>query len=163
MAQQRKFVVMGFGPRGNHGKGIDSSGRMFSSDWFIRPELFQELIDSGHYPPEEMEGCLLINQVPVITKDPSAAIESPMVDCSLSGQEVSRMADLLGDSPDLLGAIMLGDSNRMAAALAGKAIADKGFIGLDAVSPAVYAKWWQERGAVIGTVHDGKVMWQTGT
>lgn len=54
----------------------------------------------------------------------------------------------------------VAECNATVALLSAKAITDDSFIGLDKVSPMAYAAWWQRHGARLGTVHNGRVVWQ---
>lgn len=157
----KRYLVMGFGFGGNHGDGIDNHGHVFSSTWYVRPDHFQSMIDNGHYSAAEMEGCILINKIPALDKDMSLSYQAPMVGVKLQDDESSRGADIFRDPISGLVAAAISEHNPTVALMAAKSLTDDSFIGLDKVSPRIAAEWWRSKGAVIGKVLAGKVIWET--
>jgi len=155
-----RYLVMGFGFGGNHGDGIDGQGHVFSSSWYVRPEHFQSMIDNGHYTAKQLEGCILINKIPALEKDICLSYQAPMIGVKLLGGETNRGADLLRDPASAMVATAIGEHNPTVALMAAKSLTDDSFIGLDKVSPRAAADWWRSKGAVIGTVEAGKVIWK---
>ena len=94
------YVVMTFGLGGNHADGYNESfGCKFTSSWYIGPEELKKYIDSGHYEPESIEGCWLVDQREVVKANPGLAFTSPMCDPKLKDGEI--------DSNPLLELVML--------------------------------------------------------
>ena len=161
MKQKRtsRYLVMGFGFGGNHGDGIGADGTVFSSTWYLKPTQFQSMIDNGHYKPEELEGCILIDKIPALEKDMSLAYTAPMVSVTLADGEVSRGADIMRDPTSGMVVTAVAEHNPTVGLLAAKALTDDSFVGLDKVSVAAYVEWWRAHGAVIGQVKSGQVAW----
>lgn len=154
-----KFVLMGFGEGGNQGHGISTRGNSFSSSWYIKPEDLQTYIDNGHYKPEAMEGCILVNKLPAIKHDWRFALHAPMVKVALQDDDTDRMADVLKDPSSAIVLEGVSQHNAAIGMMAAKAVTDPTFAGLDYVSPTAYARWWRQRGAILGKVENGKVIW----
>lgn len=155
-----RYLVMGFGFGGNHGDGIDGHGHVFSSSWYVRPEHFQSMIDNGHYKADQLEGCILINKIPALEKDISLSYQAPMIGVKLQDDETSRGAALLRDPASGMVAAAISEHNPTVALLAAKSLTDDAFVGLDKVSPRAAVDWWRSKGAVLGKVVAGKVIWE---
>lgn len=147
----RKYYVMSFGLGGNGAEGMDGE-QPFHSSWYIRPDELQRYICNNHYKPEEMEGCWLIDKIAVLEKDPFLAYKSPMVNL----KESSRFKDIKVD-PVFGNAVFKGFG--AVGTCAKIAQADDKFEGMDYVSVEYYINWWKDKGARIGQVLNGKVVW----
>jgi hypothetical protein len=158
--RQRRYIVMSFGLGGNIAYGLDGEGK-FTSRWGLDPKGFEQALADGKYLAAELEGCTLINQRQVLRTNEMLAIEAPMIDVLLGGDEVCR-AEALLKGPEAAVAMELVATHQPAAAvLAAKALTSSRFQGLDAVSPSVYVRWWEAHGAQIGCVRGGRVEWKT--
>ena len=157
----RRYFVMGFGLGGNHGDGIDANGTVFSSSWYLKPHELQAYIDNGHYPANQMEGCIVIDKTAAVEANMALAYDAPMVGVKLAGEEVNRMEDILQNDTSRLVVSAIAEHNATIATLTAKSVVDKTFVGMDKVSPVAYAAWWRANGAAIGHVKNGKVIWET--
>lgn len=158
--QRTQYVIMGFGFGGNHGDGFDANGHVFSSSWYLRPEQLQQYISNGHYPADQMEGCILIDKRAVLQERPGLSIDAPMVNLKLADADVSRAADRLDHPAARLVMSAIAENQPGIGVLAAKALIDPTYIGLDYVSPAAYVAWWRAHGATIGRVEHGMVIWE---
>lgn len=159
-AKHDKLFVMTFGRGGNHGYGITSDGNVFTRSWYLAPDELQRVLDSGRYSVAEMEGCVLIDLLKVVDRDPMLSIDAPMVDVKLQEGETFRMADLLQNHASAMVVAAVSQEQPIVAAMATKSIADNAYRGLDKVSPAEYVAWWRKHGATIGKVENGQVLWE---
>ena len=87
MKNGERYILMSFGNGGNSGYILSPDGTSCTSSWYARPDDLQHYIDDGHYPPEKMECCLLLNKRAVLDKKPGLAITSPMCDAKLKDGE----------------------------------------------------------------------------
>lgn len=155
MKNGEKYILMSFGDGGNSGYILSPDGSSCTSSWYARPEDLQRYIDDGHYPPEKMEGCLLLNKRALLEKRPSLAITSPMCDAKLKDGEENRFnhADL--ESPFAQAVV----KNFAQTGGLGAALAFGTARGMDIISCPAYYRHWVELGAIGGVVKGGKVVW----
>lgn len=103
---------------------------------------------------EIQEGSLVLDTRPAKDRPDfvRSALKAPLVDPDLSGEEVDRLntqGSMFHGSPQFAAMLNIHESQQ-----------DKGELGsLDNVSPERYCAWWQERGARVGYVKDGKINW----
>jgi hypothetical protein len=154
MKPKRKYLIMSFGLGGNGADGIDGKNR-FHSSWYIGPEELPRYLVPGHYDPVEMEGCLLIDKRAVLEERPGLAFSAPMCNPELKDEETDRLfdRDYMKDEFTLT---LLREFSR---AGWGAVIASGAVGGLDYVSPALFAAWWQDKGARVGRVVNGAILW----
>lgn len=150
----RKYYVMSFGLGGNGAEGIEN-GNLFHSSWYIGPEELQRYLVPEHYAPESMEGCLLIDKTAVLEEKPGLAFSSPMCNPKLRDDETDRLLNRSYMQDGFALALLREFAN----AGWGGIIASGAVGGLDFVSPAAYVAWWQNKGARIGQVIHGNVVW----
>lgn len=150
----RKYLIMSFGLGGNGAKGI-AGKNWFDSSWYIGPDQLQRHIDSGNYPSAEIEGCILIDKCQVLEDRPGLAFSSPMCNLQLKDGETDRLFDRDYIKDELVLSLL----REFAKCGWGAVIASGSVGGLDYVSPAAYVAWWQDKGAKIGQVINGKVTW----
>jgi hypothetical protein len=157
-----RYRVMSFGLGGNTSEGFNAEGNRVSCHWYLRPEELQEYVTRKHYDPAEYEGCILIDKRRALEQPGGTALafDSPMVDPRLEPGAVKRFA---ADALHPAAALVLSAVSEHSPAvglLAARSITDETFTGLDHVSPEDYARWWKERGARLGTIKSGRVIWQ---
>ncbi len=155
MRDKAKCVIMTFGLGGNMGEYRyleRNSG--YSSSWYIEPQELQRYIDNGHYPAEEMEGCILVDKRAALEKDPMLTLAAPLIDAGLEGKQHRPFDKQYLEDP--LNRAIVDEIRR-----AGYShVVMSGFIGgLDKVSPELYLEWWTARGARSGEVKNGEVIW----
>lgn len=104
-----------------------------------------------------VEGCPIVDKRHLLGTEGFTrnVMSSPLVDVRLKDGEVDRP-----EVDAFFGAALL-DANRgngMSLILA-KHMTDKKFTGLSAVSIGDFVGWWAQRGARIGTVSNGEIIW----
>ena len=151
----QKYMIMTFGLGGNGAEILDTDNHnsVSHSSWYLKPEELQKYICNDHYKPSEMEGCILVDLREVVEKSPSLALKAPLCNPRLKDDEIDRF-DLKSVGP--IGVEMMRE---FTAGGGGAAVASAFMGGLDEVSPKMLGRWWQSHGARMGTVKDGKVVW----
>jgi hypothetical protein len=103
----------------------------------------------------------------VVEARPSLAIASPMLKTYLRRGEVERFGEILASDTNGTASMMLealaggNDAQRGMAALATIAASDQEFGGLDNIGVDDYVEWWRARGARIGEIIDGAIVWNS--
>jgi hypothetical protein len=109
------------------------------------------------YYGELVEGGFVIDKSKVLAEKPGLVIASPLC----KGSMKPGTTDALGDvSDNFVANAIANDRNNPASVLAKLAIA--GFGGFDYVAPDLYAAWWLDKGARVGTRIGDTIHWSDG-
>jgi len=146
---------MSFGLGGNLANGISKHGHSYTSSWYLEPDELQQYINNGRYPAEEMEGCWLVDKRAVVLQQPGLAFKSPMPNPELVNDEQDEFLAREYLKDPLIQAMVSEFAKGGGAA----AVASGMVGGLDYVSPTAYVAWWELKGARIGQVRGGRVIW----
>jgi hypothetical protein len=149
-----EYKVMTFGLGGNHSECVKKSGQKYTSSWYIGPNELQRYIDDGTYQKEMVEGCILVDIIQPISENPSLVLSEPMCDPTLADDEENKFNQSILNDP-----VIKAITAEFSAGGGSLAVASGLFGGLDFVSVKKYVDWWKRRGARIGKVEDGKVVW----
>ncbi len=145
---EQRLAVLDKGLAGCHGSTIDSASITYY-DTRIR----------GYYG-ELVEGGFVLDKSKILCANPMLAISSPMCKGGMKPGTIDAMGDC---SDNFVANAIANQSNNPMSTLAQLAIVSKGkFNGLDFVAPDLYAAWWLEKGARVGTRIGGAIHWSDG-
>lgn len=100
------------------------------------------------------EGSLVLDTRPARNRKDFVrnVLKAPLVDADLSEGEINRVdtkGSIFHDSPQFAAMLNIHENQQ-----------DKDELGsLDSVSPEFYCAWWKERGANVGYIQGGEIVW----
>jgi len=145
---EKRMATLAIGLAGVYGETVDGASVTFY-DTRLRA-----------YYGELVEGGFVVDKSKVLESKPGLAVSSPMC----KGDMKPGTSDALGDvSDNFVANAIANDGNNPASFLATLAVASKGhFGGFDFVAPDVYAAWWLDKGARVGTRIGDTIQWSDG-
>ncbi len=159
-----KLITFGLGGhtfefgRGHHLSGYDKPDTLDVSYYAQYPD--------HDYAYDIPDGTPCLNKIPAVEANPGFAFSSPLLNVDLPDEGYEAFADTArGVSEFFLEAIAQPESFGLIGAMAGaeakgKATRSKANPGpFDEIGIAAYLRWWKVRGAIVGTVQGGKIVW----
>ena len=125
------------------------------------PESF--MADKPSYTDVEFEGTPVIDKCAVLSRKPSLAIKSPLVNVDLADGEEDRLSAAAVAGSMVYQATSQDPGNAFGALgrvhiAHAKASPEPG--PLDSISVPAFIEWWRSHGARIGTIHDNTIHWE---
>lgn len=133
--------------------GLGGSTEQYRSNGTSKSTLHGYDQPETWHPRDDAEytGAVVIDKRPALEQNPGLAVSMPMCDADLTGNQYDCCPQ---PSPSLLAGLQ-GSFKTLAAARA----LDKEFSGLDSVSPETYGRLWSAKGARVGRVEKGAIVW----
>ncbi len=145
---EQRLAVLWVGLSGCHGDAINGASITYY-DTRLRA-----------YYGEVIEGGFIIDKREVLARKPGLSVSSPMCKGSMKPGTIDQLGDC---SDSFIANAIANDPNNPMNGLAKLAIVAKGkFGGMDFVAPDLYAAWWLEKGAKVGTRIVDLILWSNG-